>query len=136
VQAQGVQVGALTCNVESGFGFIVGSSRAVDCTFYPPMDPPTLYRIDPQNRHRYWVSTKWGDHLVGSCTDDQFRAGIALWILWRSDRSAGIGIGAGADALVGGSGNSIALQPVSVEVTTGLNVAAGIAEMTVSFEPS
>jgi hypothetical protein len=50
--------------------------------------------------------------------------------------SAAIGIGAGANALVGGSGNSIALQPVSVEVTTGLNVAAGIAEMTVSFEPS
>jgi hypothetical protein len=47
-----------------------------------------------------------------------------------------VGIGAGANVLVGSSGNSIALQPVSVEGTTGLNVAAGIAEMTVSFEPS
>jgi hypothetical protein len=42
-QAQGVQVGALTCNVESGFGFIVGSSRTVDCTFSSPNGPPQHY---------------------------------------------------------------------------------------------
>ena len=34
------------------------------------------------------------------------------------------------------SNNSIALQPVSVEGTIGLNVAAGFAEMTVNFQPS
>jgi hypothetical protein len=39
-QAQGVQVGVLTCNVSSGFGFIIGSSRAVDCTFSSPNGPP------------------------------------------------------------------------------------------------
>ena len=44
--------------------------------------------------------------------------------------SATVGVGVGANVLVGGSGNSIALQPVSIEGTTGLNVAAGIAEMT------
>ena len=31
-RAQGVQVGVLTCNVASGFGFVFGSSRAVNCT--------------------------------------------------------------------------------------------------------
>jgi hypothetical protein len=50
--------------------------------------------------------------------------------------SATVGIGAGANVLVGGSNNSIALQPVSVEGTTGLNVVAGVAEMTVNFQPS
>jgi hypothetical protein len=50
--------------------------------------------------------------------------------------SATVGIGVGANVLVGGSGNSIALQPVSVEGTTGLDVAAGLAEMTVNFQPS
>ena len=42
-QAQGVQVGALTCNVESGFGFIVGSSRAVDYTPSSSSGPPQHY---------------------------------------------------------------------------------------------
>ena len=49
--------------------------------------------------------------------------------------SATVGVGVGANVLVGGSGNSIALQPVSIEGTTGLNVAAGIAEMTLTFQP-
>ena len=34
-QAQGIKVGVLTCNVASGFGFIFGSSRAINCTFSP-----------------------------------------------------------------------------------------------------
>ena len=49
--------------------------------------------------------------------------------------SATVGVGLGANVLVGGSGNSIALQPVSIEGTTGLNVAAGIAEMTLTYQP-
>ena len=36
-QAQsGVAVGTLTCNVASGFGFVFGSSRAINCTFAGP----------------------------------------------------------------------------------------------------
>ena len=49
--------------------------------------------------------------------------------------SATVGVGLGANVLVGGSGNSIALQPVSIQGTTGLNVAAGIAAMTLTFQP-
>ena len=41
--------------------------------------------------------------------------------------SATVGVGVGANALVGGSGNTIALQPVSVQAQTGLSVAAGVA---------
>jgi Protein of unknown function (DUF992) len=37
--------------------------------------------------------------------------------------------------LVGGSSNSIALQPVSFEGSTGLNVAAGIAEVSLTCQP-
>jgi hypothetical protein len=41
--------------------------------------------------------------------------------------SATVGVGLGANALVGGSNNTIALQPVSLQGQTGLSVAAGIA---------
>ena len=43
---------------------------------------------------------------------------------------AALGVGVGANGLVGGSDRSVALQPVSVEGTTGLEVAAGIGGMT------
>ena len=41
--------------------------------------------------------------------------------------SASVGVGLGANVLIGGSANSIALQPLSVQGQTGLNVAVGLA---------
>ena len=48
--------------------------------------------------------------------------------------SVALGVGAGANVLVGGFKTSIALQPVSIEGQNGLNVAAGIAELTLKFD--
>ena len=47
--------------------------------------------------------------------------------------SAAVGVGAGANVLVGGFNSSIALQPVSIEGQNGLNVAAGVASMNLTF---
>ncbi len=43
--------------------------------------------------------------------------------------NASVGIGGGGNFLVGGPANSYALQPVSVQGQTGLNVAAGVASL-------
>jgi hypothetical protein len=40
----------------------------------------------------------------------------------------GVGVGAGANVLVGGSNRSIALQPVSLEGSFALNVVAGLSQ--------
>jgi hypothetical protein len=39
----------------------------------------------------------------------------------------GVGAGAGANALVGGSNRTVTLQPVSVQAQAGLNLAVGVA---------
>jgi hypothetical protein len=44
--------------------------------------------------------------------------------------SATVGVGVGVNALIGGMKKSIALQPVSIEGNTGLNIAAGVATLT------
>ena len=44
-------------------------------------------------------------------------------------------VGVGANVLVGGTGNAISLQPLSIEGNTGLNVAAGVAAMTLTYQP-
>ena len=44
-------------------------------------------------------------------------------------------VGAGANLLVGGTGNAISLQPLSIEGNTGLNVAAGVAGLTLTYQP-
>jgi hypothetical protein len=50
--------------------------------------------------------------------------------------SAGVAVGVGgnADALVGGPGNTLTLQPVSFESQTGVNVAVGLVGL--ELEPS
>ena len=40
------------------------------------------------------------------------------------------GSGAGANALIGGSANTVALQPLSGQAQSGVNVSAGVAELT------
>ena len=44
-------------------------------------------------------------------------------------------VGVGANVLVGGSNNTISLQPLSIEGNTGLNVAAGVAALTLTYQP-
>jgi hypothetical protein len=48
--------------------------------------------------------------------------------------NASVGVGFGGNFLVGGPANSFALQPISVQGQTGLNVAAGIAGL--ELEPA
>ena len=136
-QAQGVKVGVLTCNVSSGFGFVFGSSRAVNCTFSPgPGGRPEHY-VGAINKFGVDIGYIAGGVLVwtvvaptanlGPCSIAGTYAGAT--------GSATVGVGLGANVLVGGSANSIALQPVSFEGNTGLNVAAGIAEVNLTCQP-
>jgi hypothetical protein len=50
--------------------------------------------------------------------------------------SATVGVGVGANVLIGGFEKSIALQPISIEGNTGLNVAAGIGAINLKCERS
>lgn len=132
----GVVVGTLTCNVASGFGFVFGSSRAINCTFAGP---------GPRFEHYVGNISKFGVDIGYT------QGGILVWTVFApaviiapgalgggyagGTASATVGIGVGANALIGGSGNSIALQPLSIEANRGLNVAAGVAAMSLTPSP-
>jgi Protein of unknown function (DUF992) len=132
----GVVVGTLTCNVASGFGFVFGSSRALNCTFAGP---------GPRYEHYVGNISKFGVDIGYT------QGGVLVWTVLApavnlapgalagsyggGTASATVGVGIGANALIGGSGNSIALQPLSIEANRGLNVAAGVAAMTLNPAP-
>jgi hypothetical protein len=136
-QAQGVTAGVLTCNVASGFGFIFGSSRAVNCSYSPAGAAP---------QHYVGNITKFGVDI------GYVQGGVMVWTVLApttappagalngtylgATASATAGVGVGANVLVGGSGNTISLQPLSIEGNTGLNVAAGIAGLTLTYQPA
>jgi hypothetical protein len=126
----------LTCNVSGGFGFIFGSSRAVNCTFSPGGGPPQHY-AGAINKFGVDIGYVQGAVMVWAvlAPTTNPEPGSLAGTYVGATASATVGVGAGANLLVGGSGNSISLQPLSIEGSTGLNVAGGIAEMTLTFQP-
>ncbi|MGE5269174.1 MAG: DUF992 domain-containing protein [Thiohalocapsa sp.] len=128
----GVRVGTLTCNVASGWGFVFGSSRSLNCTFAGP----GRYEYYVGNISRFGVDVGYiqGGILVWTVVAPtaNLAPGSLAGTYAGGTASATVGVGVGANALVGGSGNTVALQPLSVEGTTGLNVAAGVAAMTLT----
>jgi hypothetical protein len=125
-----VQAGTLTCDISGGIGFIIGSQKALNCSFVPALPgPPEFYS---------GVITKLGIDLGGT------RGGVMTWAVYApTTRAAGflagtyagasaeatLGAGVGANLLVGGSNHTVELQPLSIQEQTGVNIAAGVAEI-------
>ncbi len=131
VQAQGgIAVGTLKCNVGGGVGFIIGSSKDLKCVYLPSDRTPVHWY---QGRvEEFGVDIGFTQHGViiwaVVAPTNSLRAGALQGTYLGGSANVTAGIGVGANALIGG-GNSIALQPVSIEGSTGLNVAAGIAKI-------
>lgn len=128
----GVQVGTLTCNASGAWGFIFGSSRALACTFAAP-GRVEYYRGDI-SKFGVDIGYAAGGVLIWTVVapTTALRPGDLAGTYGGATASATVGVGVGANVLIGGSGNQIALQPVSIEANRGLNVAAGIAAMTLN----
>jgi len=134
-QAQSVKAGIMTCNVAGGFGFIVGSSRAVNCTFAPTGVAPQHY-VGAINKFGVDIGYVEGAIMAWAVlapTNNPGPGSLGGTYVGATG-SASIGVGVGANVLFGG-GNSISLQPVSIEGNKGVNVAGGIAEMTLTLQP-
>jgi hypothetical protein len=132
-----VRAGYLTCHVSSGWGFIFGSSRDVKCA----------YALQPGYTEYYSGSiTKFGADI------GYLSSGVIIWAVLAPTNNLGqgalsghyagatasvaAGVGAGANILIGGFKNSIALQPISIEGQNGLNIAAGVAALALHFDSS
>ena len=131
VAQQGVKIGALRCEVAAGLGLIITSSKDMRCVFTSASGQSEPYS---------GTIRKFG--LDIGATDQ----GILAWHVFAPsqgpkrgalagdyagvDASATVGAGVGANALVGGSGRSFTLQPLSIQAQTGIALAAGVAELT------
>jgi hypothetical protein len=135
--AQRVRAGMLSCNVSSGFGFIFGSLRSVNCTFSAPSGAYHEHYDGSISRYGIDIGYIQGGAIVWTVLATVNRsAPCALAGNYAGpSANATVGVGLGANVLVGGSHNSIALQPLSIEGNTGFDVAAGIAAMSLTCQP-
>jgi hypothetical protein len=132
----GVRVGTLTCSVAGGWGFVFGSSKAVRCTLAPGGGRPEHY-AGSINKFGVDIGYTQGGVLVWGvfAPTGNLAPGALSGNYVGATGSATVGVGAGANVLVGGSNRTISLQPVSIEGNTGLNVAAGIGAMSLRYQP-
>src|ERR1700760_1329575 len=125
-----VQVGVLECRGGASIGFIVGSVTNLGC----------VLRIDGMPEDRYIATIRKVGVDLGITQESAPAWGVYAPVarLGPGDLSgtyagaqgsATLGVGVGGNVLVGGSDNSIALQPLSLQGQVGLNVAAGLASL-------
>jgi hypothetical protein len=121
-----VQVGTLACSISAGIGLIIASQRNVSCTFKPDNGPPEAYTgtmtiIGVDVGFTTGSAMVWGV-LSGTNRYVGMLSGTYVGATAQATAVAGVG----ANALVGGSNRSVALQPLSVQGQVGINAAGGI----------
>ena len=126
--AQRVRAGVLTCDISAGMSFIIGSQKSVACTFAP--EPP-----GPQQVYNGSIS-KFGLDIGGVMVWAVFTDSIAppgptflAGDYFGATGQVTVAAGLGANVLIGGSSNTVALQPVSIATSVGVNLALGVAEL-------
>jgi hypothetical protein len=126
-QPSRVRVGVLECRGGASVGFIVGSVTNLGC----------VLRADGLPEDRYVATIRKVGIDLGITQESSL-----AWVVYApverigpgdlsgdyagAQGSASVGVGVGGNVLIGGSANSIALQPLSVQGQVGLNVAAGL----------
>ncbi len=123
------QIGVLRCDVSPGMGFIVGSSKDVNCRFTPRRGRAEIY-AGTINRFGLDIGATRRVRMVWAvlAPASPGRGALAGEYVGAS-AEATVGVGAGANVLLGGFGRSISLQPVSVQSQRGLNLAVGVADL-------
>jgi len=132
-QSQRAKVGALTCDISGGIGLIITSHKDVTCMFTPSQPGPREVYVGGINKFGLDLGATAGGEMVWAVyAPTTRRFGALAGNYTGATAEATVGAGLGTNVLVGGSDRNIALQPLSMQGQAGLNVAAGVAELTLS----
>lgn len=132
---QRTKVGTLRCNLAPTVGLIVIERQRLSCLYTPDGPwPPERYFGNVTT-----VGVSLGVNRGGAMAwavlapvAGPIRGGLRGSYVGVS-ADAAVGVGLGANALVGGSGRSFALQPVSVEANSGLDITAGVSKLRLHY---
>jgi hypothetical protein len=124
-----IQLGELDCSLSSSVGLVVTSQRNVSCFFHSANAPETPY-VGTLTRVGLDVGITSGGKMVWTVfvNTDKY-AGTLSGSYVGATAEAAVALGLGANVLIGGSNESVVLQPVSVQSTTGFNIAAGVSQL-------
>jgi hypothetical protein len=125
------QVGVLNCRLNPSIGFIIAGHQSMECRFTPNApEPPQSYdgainTVGLDLGFTTGGALAWGVFAPTVGAPVGALAGEYVGV----SGDLGIGVGGGANVLVGGSGRTFALQPLSLEGSSGLNISLGVSAL-------
>jgi hypothetical protein len=132
---QGTAAGSLTCQLAPSIGLILGSRQRMSCRFQPNGNFPAENYVGVMNTVGLDIGITAGGVMAwGVITPNAgpMRGKLAGTYVGASG-AVGVGLGVGANVLVGGSNRSISLQPLSVQGTVGINLSLGVSGLTLAL---
>jgi Protein of unknown function (DUF992) len=128
----GVKAGLLSCRTGPSVGLIIGSHQHMHCRFDPDNRGPAeaysgaITRVGLDVGIRAGGVMGWAVYAPTSALPHHALRGRYVG----ASGDASFGVGAGAKLLVGGSHHTISLQPIALSGQVGLNLALGVAGLT------
>ncbi len=137
VLAQSTKVGVLTCKTSASIGLIVGSQQKMRCSFAPDNGGRPENYAGSITRVGIDLGVRGGGVMVWGviAPTNGVPHGALSGSYAGANADASLGLGAGAKVLVGGSHRALTLQPLSVTGQVGVNLALGVAGLTLRSVP-
>ena len=125
-----VKAGTLVCDVSAGIGLVIASQKGVQCSFNPDFAGPREFYVGTISKFGLDIgATSSGQMIWAVFAPSTWSPGVLAGTYAGATAEATAIVGVGANALVGGSNRTIALQPLSVTGQTGRNLAGGVASL-------
>ncbi|MBL8580264.1 MAG: DUF992 domain-containing protein [Mesorhizobium sp.] len=121
------QIGMLKCDTSIGIGEILVRKQTMTCTF-THTNGTVEYYSGTVSQFGIEIGAVEEGHLIWAVFAGSPVSGTGLLAGKYAgvDASVAAGIGLGADVLVGGTGESLSLQPLAVDGEPGVGIAAGV----------
>jgi hypothetical protein len=134
-----LQAGVLECRGEGGWGIIIASKKTFECVF-SNLEGQPIGRYEAVVR-KFGIdlgvsgatALQWAVFGPASRVGGQYVAGSLEGEYAGVGADVSLGPGLGANALIGGGTESLALQPVSVQAGSGVNIAAGVRTLVLTY---
>ncbi|KQV83664.1 DUF992 domain-containing protein [Rhizobium sp. Root1220] len=129
--AEHVEVGTLDCDVAAGVGVIIGTQQEARCTFTPSASGHVERYTARINEFGIDIGEVKATKLAWLVYAPTSRDKAALSGTYSGvTADVAVGIGLGANVLIGGLNGTISLQPISVKAEEGVNIAVGVTSLT------
>lgn len=125
------ELGVLDCSIDGGTSYVVTSNKGVSCTFKPSNGGPSEIYTGVISKLGVDLGSTHQGQLVWSvlAASRDYDSGNLAGNYYGVNAEASVVTGGGANLLLGGFQRSYALQPLSVQAQTGLNVAVAVTSL-------